>query len=156
MYRYWTSTTLGDIDDVEGYEQELIKFYKQIRTQELYEVKNVMGFLEEVAIWLCCAVNDVEGRSQDLKAVSFPSSYFTPTVEDNSARSAISGGPDIILEAYKLLDVTGFYGTDGSALLFSEALESTWQSRKIKLNDVTEKTAKAILDNVNGEKDECM
>lgn len=69
----------------------------------------------------------------------------------------IAAGPDIVLSSLTNLDVYDLYDwSERGGLPFDQAFEKTWISRKVKEKDINEKRDKAILESVNGEKDECM
>lgn len=69
----------------------------------------------------------------------------------------VSIGPQAVLQSYKDLDVTEAYDwVDHGGLPFSDAFDAIWLKRKLSEEKVKEKSEKAILDSVNGDKDPCM
>ncbi|KAJ3490514.1 hypothetical protein NLI96_g1395 [Meripilus lineatus] len=64
--------------------------------------------------------------------------------------------PQAVLQSYKDLDVTEAYDwVDHGGLPFSDAFDAIWLKRKLSEEKVKEKSEKAILDSVNGDKDPC-
>lgn len=61
MWQFWSLTVLGDPEDHEDFEQEMVKLMKSIPTQELHEIDRIKSFLEEVMTWAYCAAEHIKG-----------------------------------------------------------------------------------------------
>ncbi len=56
---------LGDGDDHEDCEEEMVKFLKSISTPELHDINRVKSFLEELMTWSYCASEDMKGKLEN-------------------------------------------------------------------------------------------